>query len=466
MALRNKRAASTDAAPEENLSKIVDMDGQPVGDDHKRRWVPDDDELAIELAEYWKDKVAFFHGSWHVYENGLWSKREDYEVQRNIRVFLRSYRKVGVKVTQRQVTGLLSMMRADVFRPDRSVNKAQLDSERYINMRNGLYDLEEHRLIPHTPAHAKLMMTSQLDFDYDEDASCPNFDKFLHSSLVYPGTTQTDHDMVALVQQALGYSLTAQTHLKASFWLRGVGDSGKSTLLALIKALMGNLADTIDLTQLATKSFMLAQIIGKRTVSFSEASSNTMLPEALYKAIVGGVDEIWADVKNGKAIVFKPIAKFWWAMNEMPRISDRSGATFNRLKLIRFNRSFSASERDLNLLPKLISERSGIFNNLIMHYRILCRDGWRHVAQSQELLDEYELENDTERSFVQDRCDVDPDFKVQSNIIYAAYNDWCMVNGFKPKNRNQFAPELRRLGFRDQKASTTWWHGVKVRPKV
>jgi putative DNA primase/helicase len=450
------RGAANGAAPED--PKVIPM---PEPGRKYRDPVPDDDEIALELAEELQRKLAYFHHTFYEYDGGYWAKRDYHEMYNRIRQFLRPYRARGVKVKSAQITSLLNMMEADLYVPDRVINELTPESERYINFPNGLYDLKEHRMIDHDP---ELYMTSQLDFDFDPDATCPTFQKFLESSLVLPGTKTTDFDMVVLVQQALGYSLTARTDLKSSFWLNGVPDSGKSTLLALIKMLMGNMAATIDLNQLGTKSFMLAEIIGKRTVSFSESSSGVMLPDALYKAMTGGADELWADVKGRSAITFKPVAKFWWAMNERPRISDRSGATFNRLKLIRFNRSFDAKERDLSLLSKLSNERSGIFNQLMVFYRMLNLSGWQPVKQSEELLAEYELENDTERSFVEDRCEVHDSVHVQSSMLYSAYSDWCLTNGFKPKNRNQAAVEWRRLGFKDRKSDgLTRWQGVRLR---
>lgn len=457
MAMRNR---GTERTPEENLEKIV-----PLNPPHSRRLVLDDDELALDLAEQWENNVSHFHYGWHEYTNGAWLRRDEQQMYNMVRRFLRPYREThGVKVSARQVRALLDMMRAEAYRSDESITEAQANAVRYINLRNGLYDIEADTFIPeHQP---ELMLTSQLDFDYNPEAECPVFMDFLHSSLVHPGTREPDHDLIGLTLQALGYSLTARTDLKASFWLKGVTDSGKSTLLALIKSLMGSLATTIDLTQLGTKSFMLASIIGKRVVSFSEASANVVLPDALYKAIVGGSDEIWADVKGKEAIVFKPVAKFWWAMNESPRITDRSGATFNRLKLICFNRSFSDKEKDLDLLPKMIAERSGIFNTLLHYYAQLKHSGWRHVRQSEEMLAEYELENDTERSFVEDKCEVDREFSTQAASLYSAYNDWCNLNGFKPKNRNQVATEWRRLGFHNKKASNSIWHGVRLKSRI
>lgn len=445
-----------DASPED---KLLHLPAAP--DDTARRIVPDDDELALYLAEDWAGRFSFFYGEWQEYESGAWKQRHEMEMYQVVRAFLRKYRIRGVKVNNRQVTGLLSMMRPDVFTPDRFINDAQKEAERYINLRNGLYDLEEARIVEH---RKDLMMLNQLDFDYDPYAECPNFLNFLHSSLVHPGTKETDHDLVALVLQALGYSLTARTDLKASFWLFGVPDSGKSTLLSVIRSIMGSLATSVDLNQLGEKTFMLAEIIGKRVVTFPEVGSDTKLNEEIYKVVVGGSDEVWTDVKGKKGISFRPVSKFWWGMNNLPRVNDRSGALFNRLKLVRFNRTFSPAERDNHLLQKLIAERSGIFNVLLHYYGLLNVSGWRHVKQSEEKLAEFRLESDTEYTFVEACCDVHHNNKVKSSELYAAYKDWCERSGFRPKNMNQVANDWRRLGFTDRRTNSgSVWQGVELR---
>jgi putative DNA primase/helicase len=452
MASRSRTAEV--APPEENLSKIVPLP------DASEYFTPDDDQLAIDLAEHWTDKVAFFHGEWRVYEHGVWGPRDPEEVEQNIREFLRPYRKRRVRVNQRQIASLAKMMRSTVYRPDRAVNLAQAEGRRYINMRNGLFDLETFELVDH---RHDLLLTNQLDFDYDPEATCPEFENFLRSSLVLPGTTQTDHDMVALTEQALGYTMTARVDLKAAFWLRGVSNSGKSTLLWLIRDLMGGLATTIDLTQMGDNRFMLAETIGKHAVTFPEAEDSARLPDAIFKNLVGGQDEVWGDVKNSKAIKFIPTAKIWWAMNGSMRISDRSGATFNRIKLILFNRSFGEKERDLELPQKLHAERPGIFNTIMDQYRLLCRKGWRHVQQSENALKLYRSENDTEHTFIESRCEENDLATVRGSELYSAYKSWCEENGFKPKNSNQVAADWRRLGFKDKRSNGIVWEGVRLK---
>jgi putative DNA primase/helicase len=428
------------------------------------KYKPDDDEIALALAHDWKGKVAFFHSEWKVYEGGYWVGRDGSEVRRFIRKYLRDWRSRGVTVSQNRIKSLASMLEDDLFISDRVIMERARERAQYVNLRNGMFNLSTMEFEPHH--RADLFFTNQLDFDYDPDADCPTFRRYLNTSLVYPDSTKTDHTLKTLLLQALGYSMTARTDLKASFWLVGAKDSGKSTFVALLKSLMGSLYGTIDLTQLGTNRFLLAGIVGKRVVAFTEASGSSLLPDALYKALTGGSDEIYADVKNREPITFRPEAKIWWAMNEKPRMADRSGATTRRIIIIPFNRTIPEHERIHNLEQLLIKERPGIFNEMVSHYARLVSAGgqFEYCEQSERQRQEYILENDTEATYIQDRALVHESYKVQGSTLYADYQRWCEVNGFKAKSANQVASEWRRLGFTLTKSNgLSVWQGLKLR---
>lgn len=440
--------------------KIIEMPAQNVEQiegEQQRLHQPDEDEIAIEVAQDWSGKVAYFHNEWKVYENGCWQKRDIQEVRVYLRQFIRRYRARGVRVNQGRINGIAQMLEDDLYIPDRRLIEQTETQNRYINLRNGIYNLETHQLEPHDPT---LMFTHQLDFDYDPDADCPAFRQYVNSSLVHPDGT-TDHKLILLVQQALAYSMTARTDLKASFWLVGKPDSGKSTFIAFIRNLMSSLHTTIDLNQLSNNKFMLSLIVGKRVVTFTEAESNSTLPDGLYKAMVGGTDEIFADVKNKPGVTFRPEAKFWWGMNEPPRISDRSGATFNRLHVIPFNRSIPVKDRIKDLDKILASERAGVFNDIMSAYQRLCRAGqFEHVPQSVEFRQKFQLENDTEATFLNENGMKRPTGRTQSGILYHAYKTWCEDNGFRPKNVNQVSKDWERLGLEKSRIEGRYiWHG-------
>lgn len=428
------------------------------------KYKPDDDEIAQTLANEWRGKVAFFHSEWKVYEGGYWVNRDVSETRRFIRRWLRDWRSRGVTVSQNRIKSLTSMLEDDLFISDRAVMERAGERAHYVNLRNGLFNLTTMEFEPQH--RADLYFTNQLDFDYDPDADCPTFRRYLNTSLVYPDSTKTDHSLKMLLLQALGYSMTARTDLKASFWLVGAKDSGKSTFVALLKALMGSLYGTIDLTQLGTNRFLLSGIVGKRVIAFTEASGSSLLPDALYKALTGGSDEIYADVKNRDPITFRPESKIWWAMNEKPRMADRSGATARRLQIIPFNRTIPENERITNLEQLLINERPGIFNEMVVHYKRLVSAGgqFEYCEQSERQRQQYILENDTEATYIQERAILHESYKVQGSVLYEDYREWCEMNGFKCKSANQVAGEWRRLGFVLSKSNgLSVWQGLKIR---
>jgi phage/plasmid-associated DNA primase len=293
----------------------------------------DDDQVATFILTLWEKQVAYFYRQWHVYQNGRWQAREVQEIKKKLRKILQPYRsQLRGGISQSRINAITAMLENECHVPDRVINEKQREMTKYINLQNGLFNLETFQLEPHSP---DFYDTIQLDFAFDADVDCLNFKRYLRTSLV-TAEGETDTEMIQLLQEAIAYSLTLRTELKVWFWLVGAPDSGKTTLLAILRSIAGAFHTTLDLNQLGSSNFMLSTLTGKRVASCNEVNSNIMLPDALIKALVGGEDEIYADVKNKPAILFVPRAKLWWGMNNAPRFNDRSGATLNRLLPILF----------------------------------------------------------------------------------------------------------------------------------
>lgn len=426
------------------------------------RFKPDDDELSLLLAEEWRGLVAYFQSNWRVYENGVWIQRDLHQVRKHVREFLRKHReRLPGGVLQGRINSIAAMLSDDAFVNDRIIIDAQHRGDRYINLQNGLFNLETMEMEPHSP---DFYFTSQLDFAYDPEATCPVFKRFLRTSLATEDGLEDDK-MMWLAQEALAYSMTARTDLKASFWCVGKPDTGKSTLIGFIRSLMGSLHTTIDLNQLAANRFLLSGLVGKRVATFTEADTNSFLPDALYKAMVGARDEIYADVKNKAAIQFVPIAKFWWAMNGAPRTTDRSGATFNRLLPILFERPIPQNEKDPDLDRKLAAEKPGVFNYLLTGYQRLQKYGaFTMPERSLQWREDYRHENDTEYLFFEECLEKSPDWKLGGAELYGTYNAWCETNNFRPKNLGQIGKEWRRLGLIPSVThGRNFWAGARFR---
>lgn len=317
---------------------------------------------------------------------------------------------------------------------------------------NGLYNLETHELEPHDPQR---YLTSQLGFAYEPAADSPCFDGFLRSVL-------TDNETYWFILEAIGYSVTDDTRRRASFWLVGPSASGKSTLLNVIIALAGSSHAGINLNELNQNSYAAAAIAGKRLVTFTEPDSNSVLPDGQYKRLVSS-DTVTARMPYGKPFDFVPQAKLWGAMNEPPRVYDRSEAVFDRVYIIPFPRSIPVNERDYELEEKLKAEVAGIFNTAMFGLKRLQRNnGFTHSKVIEAARREFRNDNDTEAQFIEDMCQLRGE--VDSQALYESYRGWCLRNGNQPKGKRRVGSDFKRFGVTSRKSNgRTIYTGITLR---
>lgn len=404
---------------------------------------PTDDELGEMLLTRWQARIKFIYGAWHRYSEGIW--KIDQRMALEFWQVLIDNKRNGIKPNAGKATSVEKYCQLKALVEDDQIDAGQ----DYINLHNGAYNLKTGQLEAHRP---ELYMTTQLNFDHDAQALCWTWFKFLDQVLVTP-EGKPDWELQALIQEAFYYSLTAETNYRVSFWLVGASGTGKSTLLNVLIALAGNSHVAIDLDTLKDNQYQLADIAGKRVVTFTEPDNRTPLADGWYKRLVSK-DTISARQAYGKPFNFVPICKVWGAMNDTPRVIDRSDAVFGRVIIIPMNRVIPASERDGRLDEKLLAELPGIFNwALVGRQRLRDEGGFVRAAQSDAARDEYRLENDAESLYLSERCDVSHEGRVPVDTLYQDYKMWCDSNGYIPKQKARVGKDWKRLGFEQTKSS-------------
>lgn len=426
---------------------------KPYQDEESKRLKPTDDELGDQLMTRWNNEYAYIYERWHRYQQGLWKPE-----RRNALQFwqiLIENKGRGISPNQGKAKSVENYCQLKLMVDENMVDQTQ----NYINLQNGLYNLETGQMEPHRP---DLYLTSQLDFAFDPRATCPNWIKFLQTVFVTP-EGKPDMELITVTQEAFGYSLTAYTHLRASFWVIGPTASGKSTLLKVLIIMSGTGHQAIDLDAMKDNQYQMADVAGKRLVTFTEPDARSPLADGQYKRLVSS-DTISARQIHGKPFNFIPQCKLWGAMNDTPRVLDRSDAVYGRIIILPMLNSIPKEKWDLSIDDKLKAELPGIFNWAMQGLRRLQAQGaFTRASQSEQARDDYKAENDAEATYVGERLERGERYFIAANELYQDYKNWCEENGFKPKNRSNVSKDWKRLGLTAKRETAgNFYHGARL----
>lgn len=313
-----------------------------------------------------------------------------------------------------------------------------------LNLKNGTLNLHSLELQPHK---CDDLFTYQLDYEYDPNAQCPLFQKFISEVLVKEGTIETDYELVMLFQELLGYSLTTQTKRQIMVWMFGEGGNGKSVAVDVIQALLGPMATSVDFQSIGTPgNYDLADVPGKRVLFSTEAEKGGAVAEKYIKCIVSG-DPLTARPIYGSPIKFRSTAKIWWAMNDQPVIRDTTDSMWRRMKLIPFYRKFEEGKNaDVDLPQKLMAELPGILNWAIAGLvRLTVNDIFTTSVSADSAKTQYREESNPVARWM-NLMTVRTEYPTTlQGALFENFRSWLSSENEKPITSTQFGRDLGRL---------------------
>ena len=342
---------------------------------------------------------------------------------------------------------------------DRSVSASDFDTDPFLLAASDMWiDLTNGKAFAPTPSK---LVSKALSVNYDHDADCPNFLKFLDDIF------ERNQELIGFVQRAIGYSLTGSTSEQCLFIMIGDGANGKSTFINVINKLLGSYGSTAASQTLIANGGNsigddLVDLIGARLITVSETEEGQSLAEAKIKQMTGG-DRLKGRPLYGTHIQFNIIGKLWLATNSLPQINNTDHGIWRRIKAIPFNRTFSVEEQDKNLIEKLLQELPGILNWAIEG----CLDWQKNGLQTPDIFEaqvaEYRISMDSISQFIQDECEVGKDHSCAASKFFQAYRDWCGSAGRKPQSQTAFKRALEKLSgvYQQRSSSGLQWHGIQ-----
>ena len=349
-------------------------------------------------------------------------------------------------------------------RPYLAVGMDELDADPWlINCQNGTLDLRTGKLKAHDPADR---ITKIVPVGYDPDAPCPRFKRYLKETLVEEGG-------ISFVKRYSGYTLTGITRERLLAILYGFGKNGKTTLVELLRDVMGDYAANTDTETLLMRKYQgvgndVAALKGARFVSAAEVEQGRRLAESKVKQLTGR-DTVSARFLFAEKFDFKPQFKLWLSTNNKPVIQGTDDAIWDRLRLIPFTQRFDGGRQDPKLPEKLRAEMPGVLAWMVAGCLEWQEHGLGEPDSVREATDQYRAEMDTLAAFIEDRCVVREDGVAPATPLYKQYQLWCDDAGEKPETQKMFGMRLRERGFVSDKIKRgphkdrKGWFGIGLR---
>ena len=314
---------------------------------------------------------------------------------------------------------------------DRAIN----DCTDYLCINNGMLNVRSLELREHD---FRYFATNKLNVSYNPDAVpiCERWLEFMDQNI------QTEK-VIMQVQEFFGYCLYRKTPFAKALLALGPGSDGKSTMLNILRELVGrDNVSSIALQEMEDQ--FLRSSLYQKMVNISTEVGSRAIESPYFKAITAG-DPINAAFKHQNTFTFTPYAKQIFAANKLPRVLDNSDGYYRRILPIQFKRQFLENDPDTDpfLENALMEELTGIFHwSLIGLHRLLDQGRFTDCEETRELLMSYKRLNNPIVCFIEDECTLGDDYTVAKAELYERYEGYCRTNRYKALSRENFFREL------------------------
>jgi len=347
---------------------------------------------------------------------------------------------------------------------------------RYLCVENGVLDLEEYTLKPHTP---EKVFFEKLPVHYDPEQPYEKMEEFVK------GLVTAEKDVKTL-QEMFGFCLYRKYIYKKAFILLGDKNNGKSTILDILERLLGEESVSGVKLQDLSRRFQKRWIANKLANIDADLPSKAINETADFKGLTGQ-DTMHYEVKGGGTFAFKNYAKLIYSANELPRVDNATDAFFDRWVLVRFPYEFipkhiykqreeNGEDMDMykvaktNVVEKFLSEQSlsGILNWALKGLQRLRRND--HFSQDDSVKKMWMFRTDSFKAFCHEKLEDTGSKFIAQEHLEDVYEEWCNKNNTTIKSsrrhwktvlQNEFNALKKRKSINGER--TYVWIGVKFK---
>jgi P4 family phage/plasmid primase-like protien len=306
-----------------------------------------------------------------------------------------------------------------------------------IGFRNGVYDLKANMFRPGIPED---YLSLQMPIDYSEYSEDDRLVKEVYDFFekIFPDTDVRNYFMDVASEVFVGGNKKKHVY----FW-SGEGDNGKSVTELFFEKMLGEYAVKLPTSLIVGKrtqsSAACPELVragnGVRWAILQEPDKKDVINIGILKELSGN-DSFFARGLFQAGGEIDPMFKLSVICNDPPSIPYSDKATWNRIRVIPFESTFSndAPSTYEEQLQQKIFPKDPYFNEkipalikpfawVLLNHR---KKGTRFVEPEKVTLatDFYRKKNDSYRQFVDERIMEDPAGRIGLAELYSSFKDW------------------------------------------
>jgi P4 family phage/plasmid primase-like protien len=264
----------------------------------------------------------------------------------------------------------------------------------------------------------------------------------------------SNQELIDYVQMICGLAVIGKVYVEALIIAYGGGRNGKSTFWNSVSRVLGlysgNIsADTLTVGCRRNIKPELAEAKGKRLLIAAEMQEGARLNDSTVKQLCS-TDDMFAEKKYKDPFSFTPCHTLVLYTNHLPRVSASDDGIWRRLIVIPFDAKIEGAGDKKNYAEYLYANAGesilawvieGAKKVITLDYKIPV------PACVQKAIDEYRAQNDWFGHFIEDKCDIGPEYKESSSALYQAYRNYCLDTNEYVRSTADFYFALENAGY-------------------
>ncbi len=388
------------------------------------------------MAKYLKKYFHFFTfrdtGELYIYKQGRYIPKGKTYVEEAVEKLL------GYRYRDRFPKRVVKKLKHSTYTDRTEVN----NNQELLNCANCLVDISNRNTKSHTPRN---LTTTQIPVKYDPQATCPKFKQFLDEIVDKKQKKEK-------LQEMFGYALAKHYDYQKAFLLHGEGSNGKSALLNVLSALIGEPNTCAIELQELEKRFQKPELSDRLTNIASDISDKTLEQTSYFKKLTGG-DKLKAEEKFQKPFHFRNYATLIFSANQIPKVENKQTAFYRRWIIIEFPYKFTTNphdnhkDADPDIVEKITTDKelSGILNWAIEGYQRLKKQG-RFTGQrsTQQVKAIYERQSDPVSYFAIQKIRPANNW-IKKDDLYQQFLQFCGNHSLKHTSKQDFCRRIKNL---------------------